>query len=152
MWLMAWLLVLHFIADFPLQSRRMGKEKSEKFFVLYDHLAVHWYVFFFGLIFIIGIWDAMTIANVNAVIHGIIDWNIWRAYKYRVWRWAITKSKKMGWAETGGVDGGPMTKDDYMYVAKSFEYWNDHWFYTTIGFDQLLHGLTLVLCYGLFIR
>ena len=30
-------------------------------------------------------------------------------------------------------------------MAVNWKYWEDHWFYTTIGFDQLLHVLTIIL-------
>ena len=31
---------------------------------------------------------------------------------------------------------------------KNYKYWEDHWFYTTIGFDQLLHSATIILLLG----
>jgi hypothetical protein len=43
----------------------------------------------------------------------------------------------------------PAFKDaTYKWKAASWKYWEDHWFFTTIGFDQLLHGLTLIYLAG----
>lgn len=51
----------------------------------------------------------------NAIYHMAIDGNIWDAY-----RW-LRRDRR-----------------------KNFEYWKDGLFYWTIGFDQLLHVMTLV--------
>lgn len=65
-------LIVHFIADFLLQSREMGKRKSSESKYLLAHLAIQFACFaLFGLKF----------AFYNALVHGIIDWNIWRIYK-----------------------------------------------------------------------
>lgn len=57
----------------------------------------------------------------NAAIHGAIDRFIWNIYKF------IRKNE-----------------------GKGFEYWKDDLFYKTIGFDQMLHLLTLVILKGYF--
>jgi hypothetical protein len=76
--MMLYLLILtHFVADFLLQTRRMGKEKSENEKVLFMHGAIIFTCFLpFG-------WK-LSLANV--LIHMVIDWNIWRIYKrYAMW-------------------------------------------------------------------
>lgn len=112
------LLVVHFVADFLLQSREMGKKKSSELHWLLGHLAIQLLAFFIVLLPFTE-W-AFVFALLNATIHGVIDWNIWRLYKLSVVR--------------RFPDVNPAT----------YQYWEDHWFYATIGLDQLLHGLTLI--------
>lgn len=119
------LFILHFLADFLLQTPQMGREKSEKFKVLLLHCNIHFLVFLFGLI-VIGLGPAILFALTNAFIHGIIDWYVWRLYKKSV------------------VERNPGV--DLEILKKTFKYWEDPIFIKTIGFDQLLHILTL---YGL---
>jgi hypothetical protein len=119
-------LFLHFIADFLLQSRDMGKKKSTDFKVLLQHLGILWYVVGFGLMPAIGIEKAILISGLNTLIHGIIDWNIWKGYKVTV-----------------------ALRDDSA-TPDTWKYWEDYWFYATIGLDQLLHAVTLVKLIGWF--
>jgi uncharacterized membrane protein len=108
------LIVLHFVADFLLQSREMGKRKSSDYKYLFAHLFIQFIIF---LPFI-----GVQLSLLNAAIHGIIDKNIWNLYKlFVVWNYNLD-------SESG----------------KSFKYWEDHWFFTTIGLDQSLHMITLV--------
>lgn len=109
-------ILIHFIADFVLQPRAMGKGKSSNILWLIAHLAIQYgaFYYFFG----------HTFALANAIVHGIIDWNIWKLYKLSV----KIRNPSMDVAE-----------------AQYYEYWNDHLFYTTIGFDQMLHMGTLII-------
>ena len=50
----------------------------------------------------------------------IIDASIWNIYKWSVYLRDKTATKE------------------------NWKYWEDSWFYTTIGFDQLLHGITII--------
>ncbi len=79
-----------------------------------------------GIQAICFMWVGWKFALINAVIHGVIDWNIWRAYKMYV-------SASHDLANLGGSD---------------YKYWEDHLFYVTIGLDQFLHMTTLVTVYG----
>jgi hypothetical protein len=109
-------LLIHFVADFVLQTRAMGKGKSESISWLLIHLAIQYgaFFYFFGHAFAIA----------NALIHGMIDWNIWKLYKLTV-----------------KLRNPRMT----IYEAQDYRYWDDHLFYTTIGLDQMLHGATLII-------
>ena len=118
------LFIAHFIADFILQSREMGQKKSQYFKWLIGHLFIQYFVM---LVFVLGItsgdWKTATLFSLsNTIIHGIIDWYIWKFYKLHAIR---------------------IIKRDRIKV-KEFKYWEDHIFYTTIGFDQLLHGVTII--------
>lgn len=132
--IIAALLATHFVADFVLQSRDMGKKKSSEPSYLAAHLLIQFMAFLLVVAFIspgMAVWFSFA----NAAIHGVIDWNLWRLYKL----YAYTVIKKN--PQHPLLTGNP---------AEPWKYWEDHWFYTTIGFDQLLHGLTLVLLAGAF--
>lgn len=120
---------LHFVADFLLQSRKMGKEKSKKVNFLIQHCSIQLAIFFIGLLPIYGL-QSIEFAALNAIIHGVIDWHIWRLYMVSV-LWRKTDSK-VPWKERPKL------------ISKRFPYWEDHYFYLTIGLDQFLHMTTLV--------
>ncbi len=115
--MIAWLMFLHFLADFPLQTRWMAENKSSNWRALGAHVGVQWLVFFFGTLVMPLGWS-LAFASANALIHGAIDRNLWRGYK-RFRRFEIANFPE-------------------------YAYWKDSAFWTFLGFDQLLHGLTLV--------
>lgn len=121
-----YLCILHFISDFILQSREMGTKKSEQVVWLLRHLIYIQMVFTFGLapLLFTGLSGEkyLLFLVLNTIIHGIIDWNIWKLYKLSVL---------------------------YRFINRdNFKYWEDHLFYTTIGFDQLLHISTLIFLWN----
>jgi len=118
---------LHFIADFLLQSREMGQKKSYELKWLNKHLSIQFFVMFLGLLPFTGYHIAILFAFYNSCIHGVIDWYIWRGYKASVW----LRNRKYG--------------HNKEQLASTWKYWEDHLFYTTIGFDQALHITTLAL-------
>ncbi len=67
-------LVLHFISDFLLQTRKIAQKKSSDYLALFLHCIIVFVVFwpFFGIKF----------AALNAFIHAVIDRNVWNIYKY----------------------------------------------------------------------
>jgi hypothetical protein len=140
---LAVLLVCHFIADFVLQSREMGKNKSSNFSVLCQHITIQFYVILFGLAVVPGLSleQAFLVALFNALVHGLIDWNIWRGYKQCVY-FRIKKNNSHPLIIRSALADVDDTKNGWMY-------WEDHYFYLTIGLDQLLHGLTLIALAGL---
>lgn len=129
-----YLIVLHFIADFLLQSREMGKKKSTDIVWLVKHLIIQGFTFSVGLT-LLGYYNmsACNFVLYNTIIHGFIDWNIWKAYKYS----AAYRMKKN-------------PNHELLMPSKDnpWKYWEDHWFYSTIGFDQLLHMATIVFLCG----
>lgn len=124
--MIVYLMVLHFISDFVLQSREMGKKKSSDFVWLLRHLLIICSVFYIGLVpflFMRSITGPkfLFVPLLNVIIHGLIDMNIWNVYKFSVLK-----------------RGGDIT----------WKYWDDHLFYTTIGFDQMLHTITLIILWN----
>ncbi len=138
---MVTLFVLHFLADFILQSREMGKKKSVEFLWLLKHLFIQYAVFRIGLSFM-GMEDSRLFALFNALIHGVIDWNIWKLYKLSVHYRITRRLKGLGVYGTNPKESLAY-KITYEKSCEQWEYWEDHLFYTTIGFDQMLHAITL---------
>ena len=115
-------LFLHFVGDFVLQTREVATTKSKDWHALAHHCMIIWFSMIpLGVMVGGGFIDCVMFATVNALVHGAIDRNIWKRYGRRIDR----KSDP--------------TRND------RFEYWNDHVFYTVIGFDQFLHVSTMFL-------
>ena len=132
-----------------MQSREMGQKKSSEFKWLFRHLTIQWLFFAFGLVYFVGPVLALAFATLNAVVHGIIDWYIWKGYKLTA---HIRINKEVDKLAAALIAGGvPMDaethKAAYDAGVQDWKYWEDHVFYSTIGFDQLLHILTII---GLF--
>jgi hypothetical protein len=72
----------------------------------------------------------------NSIIHGVIDSVTWKLYKLSV---ILRKPKEL--FERVEPDN-PAIK-----TAMKFKYWEDHFFYLTIGLDQLLHVSTIILLF-----
>lgn len=143
--MIAKLLILHFIADGLLQSREMGKKKSQEFKWLAKHLLIQLTVFFTALcLFGVSPLHALYFSLANAGIHGVIDWNIWRGYKLHAYYKIVRELN-------ADPEMGPATPAKIKYRSTTFQYWEDPWFFHTILFDQMLHGLTYVYLAGLFL-
>ena len=132
----AGLMCIHYIADFLLQPREMGKRKSSEPKWLAGHLLIQFLCFlpFTGWKF----------ALANCVVHGIIDWNIWKGYKWSAYYRIKKDTDGMGWTPE-------IIQEHIEAKGKQWEYWEDHLFYATIGLDQLLHCLTIYYLAGLFL-
>jgi len=126
------LLILHFIADFLLQPREMGAKKSSDWRWLAAHLAIQFIVF--------APFTSILFSLANCLIHGVIDGTLWNGYKWLVGK-RIYDQDGNPW-----VPGVSQGKPHHSLFSDSGEwrFWLDHWFFATIGLDQLLHGLTLV--------
>jgi hypothetical protein len=117
----------------------MGLKKSKEF----KWLAKHCACIFFGAfipIFCYMNWDVgwfvlvpVYFAGFVAVIHGMIDVTIWNLYGWVTWQ-----ANK----DYMPIAGYQTSKEDFF---KTFRYWEDSKFYAFIGFDQMLHYLTLIV-------
>lgn len=109
------LFIAHFIADFALQPREMALKKSEDYRWLLRHCAIHFGVFWCAVLPFLYATPILFLLPIgNSIVHGVIDWNIWRGYK----KWKATHLEP--------------------------PFYEDHYFYFTLGADQLLHALTIV--------
>jgi hypothetical protein len=129
----------------------MGQKKSSEVIWLLRHLLIQWLMFFVGLSIVIGPIAAILFATANAIVHGIIDWNIWRLYKLSA---HIRIKKDLAILDQITVrdpmiDHEGSMKEAYDEKVANWKYWEDHVFYSTIGFDQLLHCLTIIALFSL---
>jgi hypothetical protein len=139
------LMFAHLVADFFMQSREMGRNKSKKPGWLLRHVGIHVAVFatfvYIALAASLGgtsaphsvlLLTSLIFAAINGVFHGVVDLTTWNLYalsvKYR--------------AKHGHI---PYDRDPV-----KFRYWEDHWFYVTIGVDQFLHVAHILLVYRMF--
>lgn len=131
--MIAKLLILHFIADFVLQTRDMGTKKSSEWRWLLAHLAVQFVIF--------APFTSVLFALANCAVHGVIDVSLWNIYKWTV-------KKRIHIDEHGNQCHSLLTDRDTNFIPPKepqWRFWEDSMFFMTIGFDQLLHGLTLVI-------
>lgn len=134
--------LIHVIADSLLQSRDMGKRKSSEPKVLAQHLGILFASFAIGLSLVMDPWMALLISFLNIIVHGAIDWYIWRAYKLYAYK-LILKDVQNKFPEYEHADEASKK----LFIedgAKKFQYWEDKGFYFTIVLDQALHLGTLV--------
>jgi len=131
-----YLVFLHFVADFVLQDRETAKTKSTQFGSLFLHLCVQFCIFASGLLLVVDPFTTMKFAFYNTIIHGIIDWNIWKGYK------ALAHYRIM--ASMDNNLPPDRMREQYTYRVINWAWYDDYWFWTTVGFDQMLHMLTLV--------
>lgn len=122
--ILIWMVVLHFISDFLLQSREMGQKKSSELKWLLKHICIIFSVFLVGLITVYSAF--LKFSLLNAIIHMVIDANTWKFYKLSV------------------------IKRNPTATTETWKYWNDPWFYHTIGLDQTLHILTIIVLWSLY--
>jgi L-lactate permease len=150
-------LLAHFVADFLLQDREMGKNKSEKISVLAQHVAVNVFVTTIFLVPFVGLEKALIFSSLNGLVHGFVDWNIWRSYKAYAMRKIKEDAQAMAKKKHLTLVGKSkeevyMEKVAFLMEARSnFKFWEDHWFYVTMGADQFLHTVTIVVLWSFLI-
>ena len=133
-----------------MQSREMGQKKSSEVIWLLRHLLIQWLMFFVGLSIVVGPIAAIIFATANAVIHGVIDWNIWNCYKLLTHKRLMSKANRAAYMNGNlNIPFEERAKVKYDEKLASFKYWEDHLFYSTIGFDQLLHCLTIITLFSI---
>ena len=132
----------------------MGKKKSSELKWLGKHLAIQYIIFAIGLT-AMGYYhqNGFLFVLLNTLIHGVIDWNIWKLYKLSAWRRIQDKLaiEAMRMDEAGSAMTYEIAQQREKEEIAAWQYWEDHWFYATIGFDQLLHMSTIVVLWHYFI-
>jgi hypothetical protein len=110
-----WTLVLALITHFIADFICQSRKMGK-----YKSSSIYWLSAHILIIFSLFTPFGLKFAIKNALIHMLIDGTIWNGYKLSV------------------------KLRDKNATASTWKYWKDHWFYVTIGFDQLLHVLTIV--------
>lgn len=127
------LLVLHYVADFLLQTRKMGQNKSKSLMWLSIHVGVYLIALLsFGLLFghyVVqdpnDMYPIFEYCLLNATLHWLTDFGTSKLSGYFYMKYVAYKQK------------------DEDAIADRYQYK----FWATIGFDQLVHGVTLLLTY-----
>ena len=119
------LMIVHVVFDWLLQDRETAKNKSHNFKYLFPHLFLIYIGLMLWGLFAAGLnpKQSFVFAVANCILHGIIDWNIWKLYAYTV-------------------------KKRFKHL-ELFTYYDDRWFYNFIALDQLLHGVCYIVLYNL---
>ena len=138
------LFITHFLFDFVFQSREMGKKKSGDIKYLIWHGGILFMGYMWAAYAICNEWeDMLLMSGIIVIIHCIQDWYIWRGYK-----WTVRLRLEKEWGRH--LHKFPNLEPDEWYdkKVKNFKYWEDPKFYSTIGLDQTLHFITIVLVYN----
>lgn len=131
------LLITHYIADFLLQSRRVGENKSRNCFVMLEHIFIILFCFCIPGVLLVGIEPGIKLALFNATIHFAIDKGL-----------SILYGLSVLMRTPGSSDAINETLNSWRYEKK---YIKDKVFWDTIGLDQLLHILTIIILYSAYI-
>lgn len=152
-WLILCCFIIHIVSDSVFQSRDMGKQKSTNIFVLIQHITIIFACFFFGLSFILGTKQAFLFSLTNSLVHGVIDWYIWRGYKAYAILKLHKKASKLAVNEPNwNIPYEERFSKHLTRLQCDFQYWEDKQFYTTIVLDQSLHLFTLILLLEVFYK
>jgi hypothetical protein len=151
------LLVAHFIADFICQSDWMALNKSKSLDALTVHVLVYSWVLALFVAFALALsgWQGDTRALsvwiiVNCAAHFVQD-AITSQINAKLWFIDGVRPKPMfrGRALSSVVGSFDSAAANFCEVA-----YNDkrHWFFVGIGFDQLLHYVTLFVTAGWWLK
>lgn len=145
------LLVGHFVADFICQSDWMAVNKSKRWDALALHVGVYWAVL---MLFVLGQHVAVRgadvllgngllwFAAVNLAAHFTQD-AITSRIASRLWFFDM--AMPVNWPSRRNPNGSAVPH----FAALGG---NRHWFFVAIGFDQLLHYVTLFVTAGWWLR
>ena len=116
------ILAIHWLADFVLQTDWQAKNKSKNNEALLDHTCVYSWVWFF-IVF------GFTLVNYHTIIGAILAGGMFTCITFFC-----------------------HTITDYFTSRLNSRLWEKkkiHWFFVSVGFDQLLHYIQLLLTYKL---
>jgi hypothetical protein len=138
------ILALHFVADFLLQSRKMGRNKGKSIMWLSMHVGVYLIALLsVGLLFGHYVTDNMVLVFEYCLLNGILHW---------VTDYCTSKASGFCYLKmTQKVDCdntlAPHVKRELNEKRKSR--WEKA-FWSVIGFDQFLHAFALLITYHYF--
>ena len=121
-----WLLGIHFIADFLLQTDWMAINKSKR----WDALTIHVTVYSLAFALLLG----PLFGLITFVTHFVTD-TVTSRITRRLFPWSPSVSDARVYIDYEGDPSG-------LGLQRS-----RHWFFCAIGLDQLIHYATLALTY-----
>lgn len=149
-----YILFIHFIADFLCQSRKMGLNKGKSIKWLSYHVLVYTLVTMFGWGIYFGIPNVLLFFTLTFVTHFVTDYITSKASGYAYLKMVDYKLKREKYEKHVNMEGryNDDTKNIYEREQKDTETLEHIWqyrFWGVIGFDQLIHSITLLLTYNL---
>jgi hypothetical protein len=127
-YILIYLLLTHFVADFLFQNRNMGRKKGKNIYWLTTHISIYtivtilcWVVFF--NLFEKSFYDLLILGLLIFSTHFITDFITSKISGYCYLKMLETKNNN--------------------HESSKWE-WR---FWSTIGFDQFIHAITLILIY-----
>jgi hypothetical protein len=160
---MAAMMAAHLLSDSFLQSREEARGKSESKTLLYKHVRKNFYVTTAALLLVQIIAEGLPLGLLsvlsytlssfvwsfyNSIVHAVIDWNIWRAYKRYATKKIMTRAteienKPSPLLDIARQDPVGWRKACEDTAREEFQLINDPWFFHTIMIDQFLHYATI---------
>jgi hypothetical protein len=145
-WLACWLLFLHWFGDYILQSNHLALRKADDALALLQHVIIVALTLFIGSLplAVIGLvgWNPLVqFVGVNFTAHLVTDY-------------VTSKVNKQLWFVDVEPRGRSITSGDYAsfpFYAK-FDREKRHWFFVSLGFDQFLHQLVLLITASYYLR
>ena len=142
MTIVLYLLVLHFIGDFVLQSNWMATNKSKDMKALTIHVGVYALTFWVGLLLCgYNEWQAFGFWAMTFVLHWIVD--------------AVTsRITTMLWFMKFPTDAREIMECPSKFVFSWAVLYKSkrHWFFVAIGADQLIHTYCLAWAAQLWLK
>ena len=124
----------------------MGQKKSKNYIFLFAHIFIVSIGIFIGSLFVFPDFNtAIEFSFWNGFWHLIIDAIMWNVYAVSAFLRFYDGNKTRP-----HIDIFDSKKEDWALLAKEWEWKNDHWFFATIGVDQLFHFITINELYPLF--
>lgn len=162
------LLVTHFVADFLAQSDWMALNKSKSWQALAVHVWVYMAVMFGAMVVLAGTTGhpanpPLTWLAVNAVAHFVQD-AITSRINSRLWFIDGARVSDQAQVDVSAYFGAIGEISSYEAMQATWDRLNEagaqelivngkrHWFFVAIGFDQLLHYVTLFVTAGWWLR
>jgi hypothetical protein len=145
-WLACWLLFLHWLADYVLQSNDLALRKADDVLALVHHVAIVALTLFVGSLPLAVIelvtWNAvLQFVSVNFTAHLVTDYV---TSKVNRWLWFVDTEPRPRAIASGDYGSFPF------YARFNTE--KRHWFFVGLGFDQLLHHVVLLITASYYLR
>ena len=121
--LFAYILFLHYLGDYIFQPYSMSVQKSENHMMLLYHTIIYSITIYLGLLFVVGVKEAITFAVITFLAHYVVD---------------FVTSKVI----SDNSSELRLDPDSSKPIHKRLKLWGP---ISLLGFDQLLHQACLLI-------